>query len=464
MTNRESSIRRIAVENLLIDLQNPRYDPRTNQREAIITIAHDQGVKLANLAEDVVDKGLNPSELPMVTPAGDRNIYIVLEGNRRVAALKLLSSPTLVASLALPAYLAKRYSELCARSKGTIPTEIECVVLPREDANDWIDLRHTGENEGVGVVTWDGIQTHRFRGNSPAYQAIELVKSSAYLDDNTRGKLSKISITNIERVLTTPEARKLLGVEIKDRQLILKSPEEDAVARLALVVTDVANKHIKVGDVETREDRISYAQEVAARPLPKPASPTSGGTTATTPSSSSSTPGLTTPGLTTSVTGRRILLDRKTVIPKRFSLAIAQPRINRIYHELQKLNLEQFINCGAVMFRVFLELSVEDFAKRYSISLKELPKKAPAVGSLPALPREMTLRKKLSAVADHLEAKNVCTTAELRGVRALIANRAHVLSIDSLNAYVHNKDYSPTPNDLKTSWDNMQVFIEHIWT
>lgn len=458
MTNEASSIRRIAVENLLIDLQNPRYDPRTNQREAIATIAHDQGVKLANLAEDIVDKGLNPSELPMVTPTDDGATYTVLEGNRRIAALKLLLSPALVTSLALPPNLIKRYKELHVRSKGTIPSEIGCVVLPREDANYWIDLRHTGENEGVGVVPWDGVQTHRFRGNSAAFQAIELVKSSAFLDDGTRKRLPKIAITNIERLLTTPEARKLLGVDVKGGQLILVTPEEDAIARLSLVISDVANKRIKVGDVETREDRISYAQEIASQPLPKPVPPDSGH------SPTAKTPPAPTGGSTPPGSGRKIPPDRKTVIPKRFSLAISQPRINRIYHELQKLDLDQFVNSGAVMFRVFLELSVEDFAKRHSISLKIPSKKPPAPGTPPAPPRDMTLREKLTAVADHLDAKGVCTTAELRGVRALIANRDHVLSVDSLNAYVHNKDYSPTPDDLKTSWDNIQVFMEHTWT
>ena len=33
-----SKVEIIPIQNLLIDLQNPRYDPRTNQREAILTI------------------------------------------------------------------------------------------------------------------------------------------------------------------------------------------------------------------------------------------------------------------------------------------------------------------------------------------------------------------------------------------------------------------------------------------
>ena len=455
MADKQQSIRLIALENLLIDLQNPRYDPRTSQREAITTIANEQGVKLANLAEDIVDKGLNPSELPMVTPSDDGNTFIVLEGNRRVTALKLLASSSLAASIGLPDTIAKRYKSLHDKYNSSIPKEIECAVLQREEANHWIYIRHTGENEGVGVVTWDGVQTHRFRGVSPAFQALELVKSSSYLDESTKKKLPKISITNIERLLGTPEARKHLGVDIKDRTLILKAPEEEAVARLAIVVTDVANKHIRVSDIETRDDRINYAQDIARRPLPKPVS--GGGTTAGKPTGSTSS-------ATSSSTAKRIPVDRKTLIPSRLKFTIAQPRINRIYHELQKLNLEQFINCSAVMFRVFMELSLDDFAQRKGIILKNIPKPKPgASGPLPA-PNDMTLREKLQTIADHLETTGICSKAELRGVRTLVSNRNHVLSVDSLNAYVHNKDFGPTPTDLKATWDNLQSFLERIWT
>ena len=62
MRDKPETVRTIAVENLLVDVENPRYEPRANQREAIATIATEQGAKLANLAEDICDKGVNPSE------------------------------------------------------------------------------------------------------------------------------------------------------------------------------------------------------------------------------------------------------------------------------------------------------------------------------------------------------------------------------------------------------------------
>jgi hypothetical protein len=446
-------IQPIPLENLQVDLYNPRYEHRTSQRETLTTIAHDQGIKLVNLAEDIADKGLNPSELTIVAPTDNPDIFTVLEGNRRVAALKILSSPSLLNSLGLSNGLTKRYKALHDITKDALPTDLNCVVMTRDEANYWIQLKHTGENEGVGVVNWDGRAKQRFRGSSPALQAIELVEHSGYLDDDTKKKLPKIAITNIERLLNTPDARKILGVDIQKGGLVLTSQDEESLARLAMVVSDVANRQVKVTQLDTKTQRVDYAKQVAARPLPT----LSGGAAGTAGAASGSSTGK------ASKQGRQIKPDRKTLIPKQFKIAISHTRINRIYHELQKLQVEQFVNSCAAMFRVFVELSVDEFAKKKKISLKITPK--PKAGSSKILkPKDMTLREKIRAAADFLEKNGHSTKGELFGIRALANNREHFLSVNSLNAYLHNPDYSPTQADLKSSWDNVQIFIEHIWT
>mgnify|MGYP000944436713 CR=1 FL=1 len=59
----------------------------------------EQENKLVNLAEDIINNGLNPSDIPIVTPsADDEKAYVVLEGNRRVTAIKLIIQPDLVPS------------------------------------------------------------------------------------------------------------------------------------------------------------------------------------------------------------------------------------------------------------------------------------------------------------------------------------------------------------------------------
>jgi len=258
------TIMAIPLENLLVDQDNPRHAPQPSQRQALAAIAQERGEKLTNLAADIWEKGLNPSDLPLVTYGEQDGRYVVVEGNRRICALKLMASPQLLASLGLPKKMNDRFKEIVKSPGEGFPPAITCSVVLREDANHWIRLKHTGENEGVGVVTWDGRARQRFRGSSPALQAIELVEKSSYIDDETRKKLDKIYITNVERVLATPEARKLLGVEVKNGQLTLKSPEEEALGRLAILVGEVANRAIKVTGLDTKDQRVAYAENIAS--------------------------------------------------------------------------------------------------------------------------------------------------------------------------------------------------------
>jgi hypothetical protein len=395
----------------------------------------------------IVDKGVNPADLPMVAVSDEPGFYIVLEGNRRVAALKLLTSPSLLSSMPLSPSLIKKYKSLIEKAKGSLPLEMQCAVLSREDANYWIMLKHTGENEGVGIVTWDGRARHRFRGNSPALQAVDLVEKANLLDEGTKAKLPKVAITNIERVLGTPEARRELGVEVKGEKLTLSSPEEDSLGRLALLVSDVANRVVRVTDLDTKDQRVAYAKDVASRPIPSPVPPAS----------------QTGAAKQKAVRATRIAPERRALIPRHLKIRIQQTRINRIYSELQTLSAEHYVNSCAVLLRVFVELSVDDYAQRHKISLKTKPK-AKSGKKTVVPPKDMTLRDKLRTVAANLEARNVCTKQELHGIRTLASNRNHVLSVDTLNAYVHNKDYTPTSTDLKTTWDNIQVFIERLWT
>jgi hypothetical protein len=433
----------IDVENLMIDVQNPRYDPAASQREALAKIALRQKDKLIKLARDMVENGPDPSEVLLVAATDDPKQFIVLEGNRRAAALKLLSSDSLLKSLRLPADTIEKLMLLRAEAGGQIPGEVYCVVLEREDANHWIRLKHTGENEGAGVVRWDGPAAHRFRGNSPALQAIDLVAKSKYIDEETKRKLPEMYITNVERLLGTREARECLGVSVKNRHLTLEGDEEEALQRLAMVVSDVANGLIKVTQVDSQGQRIAYARSVAERPLFKKSPGTKGALAAA----------------ASPKHVRRIAADRTTLVPRRLKLTIPHTRMNKIYYELQGLKVVDFENCCSVMLRVFLELSVDQFAEDNGIALTVPIKSGPGAGGK----KEMSFRKKIGTVVEYMEQKNICTKDKLKGIKVLMGKEDHVFSIDTLHAYVHNKDFSPSADDLKATWDKVQPFMEVLW-
>jgi hypothetical protein len=166
----------IRIADLLIDEMNPRITtPNAGQRDALRSIAEQQGSKLYTLAQDIVDSGLSPIDVSLVMPkAGDRNRHIVLEGNRRLAALRALESPDLLDG-ALPPAVLKKLRTLSREYLKDPLDEMECVIVPdREASQHWIELRHTGQNDGAGTVPWGADETSRYRvhfrrgrGNAP---------------------------------------------------------------------------------------------------------------------------------------------------------------------------------------------------------------------------------------------------------------------------------------------------------
>ena len=153
----------IRLSNLYLDLQNPRYEKQKSQNEALNTIAREQGSKLLVLLKDIIENGLNPSDIPIVMPDPSKdNGYIVLEGNRRIAALKLFKKPTILVN----ATQKQKYRKLHDNYKKAVPQTIECLVVnSREEANLWIERKHEGEMNGAGTVRWDSVQKGRFMAN-----------------------------------------------------------------------------------------------------------------------------------------------------------------------------------------------------------------------------------------------------------------------------------------------------------
>ena len=95
----------ISVSDLVVDTRNPRLvEPDKSPRDASRDLAASQGNKLVALAEDVIRYGLNPSELPIVMRTKDQR-YAVLEGNRRLTAIRALENPDLLANAVTPSVL-----------------------------------------------------------------------------------------------------------------------------------------------------------------------------------------------------------------------------------------------------------------------------------------------------------------------------------------------------------------------
>lgn len=264
----------IPIADLLVDERNPRLkDEQPSQQAAIYAIAKLMGRRILRLAEDIVEHGMDPTTLCAVVPTGDRRKrYVVVEGNRRVVALKLLETPSL-ALLAFQGGDQKKLTQLSQRFAANPISKINCVLFRSEgDAARWIKLRHTGANEGVGLVEWGADEKDRWAARSgrrsTAGQVLDLVEKSNLLSPQAASATTRI-LTNLERLVKMPYLRERLGMEKVGDKLVSHFPESEVLRGLIRIVEDLKTQTINVGDLYDDRHRVQYIDGLPASVFPK---------------------------------------------------------------------------------------------------------------------------------------------------------------------------------------------------
>jgi hypothetical protein len=430
----------ISPADLRIDDLNPRIEqPNVGQRKALQEIARLMGRKLQVLAKDILDHGLDPSSLPIVMEHGEEHgRYIVLEGNRRLAAIRALESPDAIADAVKPAVLGG-IRKLSKRYQGNPIEEITCVVVKdRELARHWMELRHTGGYAGAGVLDWSPDQVARFRARGGLgdirNQALDfLVRRSEMIPEDRKGNWGS---STFARLLRTPVFRERLGLEWSKGVLSVLSDEAATAKALRKVVRDLASKDVKVTDVYTKEGVEKYAKtlpDLAARRKSGEGIPAALGGA---PVKRKSTP--------TAHVPRR----RDHLIPKECILNIPAGRVQDIERELRKLSLDTHTNAVGVLFRVFIELSADSYIDKQSLGIDVMK----------------SLDVKMRAALEDLLAKRKLTNDQAKPVRMACQRNSFLApSITIMNTYVHNVHVFPAPGDLRAHWDSLETFITALW-
>ncbi len=445
----------VPVSDLLLDEANPRLgDRQSSQQDVYTELSKVQGKRLLNLADDIVKHGLDPTTLVSVVPTGDRRKrYRVVEGNRRVLALKALETPSII-SHTLNAADQKRLGRLSARYLDKPYDTIPCVLFEDEDASlHWIELRHTGLNEGVGLHEWGSNEADRFRERhsgvrKPAGQILDFVETYGAMSEEARS--SRIGVlSNVERLLVSRAARDALGIEIVDGQVISHYPREEIAKGLNHIVEDLKTKRANVKDVYHAQDREDYVSRLPKRSLPTKSERLKAPVSLSDLAKGKSTPAPAPPPRRRRPRPRP---ERTSVIPSSCVLNISAPRINKIYNELTQLNVETFPNAGAVLLRVFLELSTDHGLATENVMSEQDRRNKP-------------LAARLKALANDLKKKRRITDELCKAVRAIAdRNRGPIdASTTTMNQYVHNAHVHPTSAELRAAWDQLQPFLEKVW-
>lgn len=472
----------LKIGSLLLDQHNPRIPAVSSQREALQHILDDQAEKLANLAESIVDEGLSPTDnwLVMRSPTA-KDKFVVLEGNRRLAALKILHNPSVLTGLTISNGLQRRFERAAGQFNANDIEPIRCFELTRDEANPWIQRRHIGADQGRGIVDWDGQATARFRGGDPALQALDFVARHGKLTDDQVELLKGRFITTLRRLLETPDVRHELGLDLKKSTLFSGVPLEEAIKGLRRVVLDLAERRYNVTQLKRKAQMVAYITSLNKTDLPDLTKTISlvpidelEPTHASAPRGGSGAPSLSTPSSaggnapnsgtaggnprpTPPSAGPRSFptVPRTSVVAKPYRLRVSNAKAAEIYEELKSLVLTKHKHAISVLLRVFLELSVDHHLNAIGSSTTF---KDPNSGHKV----EKKLKAKVQECIDDFIAQGA-PKKEFASITRALSVATNPLSPDLLHGYVHNRFATPIHGDLTAAWDNALPLLTRIW-
>lgn len=230
----------IPVSQLQLDLANPRFglSEATNQEEALQYLL--QRSDLKELWDSFAQKGFEPFE-PLIGVAApektwkDKTVeeFTIVEGNRRLAAVKTMLDPSLISSISK-----KSVPELPSEHRQSLLNLPVYVVDRREDAYDYIGFKHINGpsswgslakakfgvllfDERRGKGTDDEILTDLSKrlGDTPsqalrtlvAYKIFEQAIQLELVDDPASAE-TQVDFSHLYTMLPNPGTRKYLGL------------------------------------------------------------------------------------------------------------------------------------------------------------------------------------------------------------------------------------------------------------
>lgn len=450
----------VQVTSLLLDAENPRIPPTPKpmeQRELIAELVqHD---KVVELARDISSDGYSPIE-SLIGLRQDGKM-VILEGNRRLAALKLLLSPD-----SAPANVVTKVRSYASDVDADSIKKVRVLFSPSREAAATVIMQKHTRNQ---IEKWEPVMQARFYrkladaglstvelakryGGTPGEIAEFLRLEAAYelacridLPESVRAKVHdprNFPVYVLKRLLEVPKARDALGVSFDEKGHISgKVSAEEFQKGFARVLTDIADEKINTRTINTAADTEKYLSTI------KPDLPDKTKKGSFTAADFNKGGAASAPKPKTVPKKSTKPRESASVIPHGVKCNVKNTRIDEIFDELRQLKVEAYPNASAVMLRILLELSVGhymDKTTRIQPLLQQLAKQGKKPDHYPPLKHLLT---------EMIKDTSLMPTLALKRINKLLSDPNSSFSLETLDSWVHNRFSQPTTRELRAYWD-----------
>jgi hypothetical protein len=501
--NRQADV----VDDLHLDPDNVRLETPYGVPESDIIQDLFSNEKALSLVEAIAQVGYFTHELPIVVIRN--NQMIVVEGNRRLAALKAIQNPYLA-----PAVQRARLTRFIERipNRDALKTITVKVAPNQDDANQVIAALHTGNQRVAWTPTRQaaffqaqveaGRTVSELLAQYPTIDVkdfvvrskmLELFRSVHYRDSDLQDYISRrrFPVSTLARLYEYDQFQELAQIEVNQNKarVRLRGSKREFAILAEKIISDIRSKRIDTRVLNSTQS-VSYQEYmdelrdfINQPPRDKPggrsaasgAASTDGGSTAlgasaddaSTSGSGSTSGNAQEPGTNgapqgaggTGSDGSSAKEGTKAKSPSTSYLDTAgldatgfPPAIDLILAELATINISRFPNATFDLLRTFLEKSIKAYASKLNVEIKNTAN----LNGYVQLSHALTWLEQYLKSEQEKALTQVVQKIRSGKISDWIPSKTHM---DAVN---HNHLIFATPNDVRECWNTMKALIQFI--
>lgn len=447
-------IKVVQLSEILLDTDNIRLEIAGKVTQNLLIADLFNNEKAMDIVLNIINNGMFPDEIPVVIQQNKK--YIVIEGNRRIAALKAIQQPDIA-----PKFFAEKIKEI--KSQSDIES-INVVIAPsRQGVQKLVASKHTKNirrawkplrqayfyktllDSTKEEWTIERLQEEFAVHDIPRFikmlEMHKIAKSLDYRTDDIEIKVHderNFPITTLERIYDNQKAQELLGFNFKnDGTVNINVKKEEFEKVFQRIVQDIAMTNEDSRSLNTDGKIESYVQSVIEKPIKKTTKLTTVKSFREKKSPSKE------------VVTQRSVKKPKGLIPSYVAFRLKSGALRELYDELRTILVKDFPNATHDLLRSFLECVLVEFLKqseKYD-KIKKNVSHEPKLGEMLAY----LINEKI------IQDENIIQT-----INEVKSNWDKPYSLERMNMVNHNENYASVEKDVRSAWakiEKLMIFI-----